>query len=92
MDEVNTSKFEEHGVTLDQVEFVLYYAADVMLLKNRKRRRAQYIMAGRDSSGICIAIPVQRMRETATWRPVTAWRCKRSEERLLRLAPRRGET
>ena len=82
-DEQNEEKFAEHGITVAQIDFVLY-DSDSVLIRNRRRRRAQYLAIGRDSSGVCIAIPLERTAERYVWRPVTAWPCKRHEERMLR--------
>ena len=81
-DEVNEAKFGEHGITVRQVAFVLY-ESDFELRKNRNRRTGQYLAIGRDSSGACLVIPLQRATGQHTWRPVTAWYCKDAEERLL---------
>ena len=88
-DEQNVEKFAQHGITLAQVDYVLYDSV-AYVVKNRKRRRAQYLLVGRDSSGVCIAVPLERTTEKYIWRPVTAWRCKTHEERRLQgLRPRR---
>lgn len=86
LDDGNIGKFETHGLTDTQIEQVLDWPYVVM--RNRRRRRAQYLIIGRDDSGICIAVPIERTHEPDVWRPVTAWRCKAGEsktyDRLVR--------
>ena len=78
----NEAKFEEHGLTSAQVATVLY-GYDFQVRRNRNDRVARYLLIGRDSSGICVSVPVQETDEQGTWRPVTAWPCKPAEERQL---------
>ena len=70
-DEQNEEKFAQHGLTVAQVDYVLYDAPGYVV-KNRKRRRAKYLLVGRDSSGMCIAVPLEGTTERYIWRPVTA--------------------
>lgn len=81
IDEENEVKFEDHGVTAVQVLQVLHntFAA----AKNRRRRRATYLLIGTGDGGQCIAIPVEPTHEFDVWRPVTAWLCKQSEASTL---------
>ena len=81
-DETNEGKFLEHGITAMQVASVLYDFA-FRLRRNRRRRRGLYLAIGRDSSGMCLAIPLERTATPDVWRPVTAWLCKKAEEQLL---------
>ena len=81
-DEQNEEKFAQHGITVAQVDYVLYDSV-AYVVKNRKRRRAQYLLVGRDSSGMCIAVPLERTTGKYIWRAVTAWPCKMHEEQRL---------
>ena len=81
-DEQNEEKFWEHGLTTRQVASMLF-GYDFEVRRNRNERSGLYLLIGRDSSGNCIAVPVSLTGEQATWRPVTAWYCKSSEERQL---------
>jgi hypothetical protein len=47
--------------------------------RNRKERRAPYLVIGRDDRGECIAIPIEPTHDPKVWRPVTAWYCKTAE-------------
>jgi hypothetical protein len=47
--------------------------------KNRKERRAAYLVIGRDNQNQCLAIPIEPTYDPKIWRPVTAWYCKPSE-------------
>ena len=81
-DDDNEEKFAVHGVTPRQVHQVLQN--DWIIFRNRRARRAAYLLIGTDSSGRCIAVPIERTHNQGLWRPVTAWYCKPSEESRLR--------
>jgi hypothetical protein len=84
IDDVNADKFWRHGLTPEEIASVLDGRYSV--IRNRSSGRAPYIVIGRDLHGQCIAIPIEQTWSRGVWRPITAWRCKRSEERY---APRR---
>ena len=77
----NEAKFWDHGIVPEQVLSVLEHS--FLVKRNRKRRRAAYLLIGRDEHGQCIAIPVESTHDPLAWRPVTAWYCKASEETQL---------
>ena len=81
VDDDNAEKFAMHGLNPRQVLQIL--ANRYVIMRNRKRRRAQYLLIGRDDGGICIAIPIEATRDKLIWRPVTAWHCKYYEEAKL---------
>ncbi|HUG16860.1 MAG TPA: hypothetical protein VMM78_17770 [Thermomicrobiales bacterium] len=81
LDDENEEKFWSHGIMPRQVDAVLNRPFSV--LPNRKNRRAPYILIGVDSSGRCIAIPIEPTHDPVIWRPITAWYCKGSEYALL---------
>ena len=54
-----------------------------VIIPNRKRRRAMYLVIGHDDGGTCIASPVVPTHEPGLWRPITAWRCKGWERAKL---------
>jgi len=85
-DETNDEKFAEHGLTDKSVLQILQ--TPFVILRNRRNRRAAYLVIGRDFGGQCIAVPIEPTHEPTVWRPVTAWRCKRGEETLLNNATR----
>jgi hypothetical protein len=80
-DDENVEKFAAHGLTDLQVDQVL--ENEHVVVRNRKRRRAQYLVIGTDHGGTCIAVPIEKTPEPGVWRPVTAWRCKASERSRL---------
>jgi hypothetical protein len=82
IDDDNAAKFAAHGISRRQVAQVL--DENPIIVTNRKNRRATHIVIGRDWGGQCIAIPVEPTDNPVVWRPVTAWRCKGSEEQSLR--------
>jgi hypothetical protein len=53
-------------------------------MRNRKGRRAPYLVIGEDHGGACIAIPIEPTYDEAIWRPVTAWPCKAHERSRLK--------
>lgn len=77
IDEENEDKFWVHGVTVASVLQVL--DSPYRVQKNRKERRAAYLIIGRDRQGRCLAIPIEPTYDAKLWRPVTAWSCKASE-------------
>jgi uncharacterized DUF497 family protein len=83
-DDENCSKIEEHGLSVEQVEQVLGHRH--LVVRNRKERRARYLILGRDDVGTCIAVPVEAKADEVIWRPVTAWRCKPAEVSRLEKA------
>ena len=72
-DDENAEKFAGHGLTELQVDQVL--DGQYLLLSNRRGRRAELLLIGRDHGGQCIVVPIERTHESGVWRPVTAWRC-----------------
>lgn len=86
IDEENEEKFWGGGetgrsVTADQVLQVLEQPFTVV--RNRKERRGQYLVIGRDSSGECLAIPIEPTHDPVVWRPVTVWRCTNAQRARL---------
>ena len=56
-DDENAEKFAQHGLSERQVAQVL--GNEHLMLTNRKRRRARYLLIGRNNGGACIAIPIE---------------------------------
>ena len=83
-DDANEDKFASHGIYADQVDDVL--DGLYVMVPNRKERTGTHLIIGRDSSGICLTVPVLPTQEPGVWRPLTAWRCKKSEQTKLRKA------
>lgn len=81
VDDQNEAKFAEHGLSARQVLQIL--ENEHLVVRNRKRRRALYLVIGKDHSGTCIAAPVEGTADPLLWRPVTAWRCKDKERSRL---------
>jgi hypothetical protein len=76
------AKFWEHGIVREQVEAVLDHPWTV--IRNRAGRAAPFVLIGRDDQSRCLAIPIAPTYDRLFWRPITAWRCKRSEAAKLR--------
>lgn len=77
IDDDNSEKFWVHGISEAQVLETLERSMTVV--RNRKGRRANHLVIGRDRSGICLTIPIEATDDPVIWRPVTAWHCKSSE-------------
>lgn len=80
-DDSNLDEMAAHGVSPRQLLQVLDNGPRIG--RNRKERRALYIMVGLDDGGTCIAAPLEATNDPSVWRPVTAWRCKKQEWGLL---------
>jgi hypothetical protein len=81
IDDDNDEKFAAHGLSARRVLDVL--EDEHVIVRNRKRRRAMYLLIGRDRGGACIAVPIEPTHEPTLWRPVTAWPCKEHERARL---------
>lgn len=81
IDDVNEEKFAAHGITVHRVLETLQN--DYITIQNRKQRRGLYLLIGTDNGGSCIAVPIERTRDTGIWRPITAWGCKDHERARL---------
>ena len=76
-DDENEEKMWGHGIGIETANQVLEHPFNVV--RNRKDRRAPYLIIGIDRQGRCIAIPIEPTSRLGVWRPVTAWFCKKSE-------------
>ena len=56
-DDDNTDKLARHGPTTDQVADLL--DNPYVTRRNRKNRRAPYLLVGTDRGGRCITVPIQ---------------------------------
>jgi len=81
LDDENEDKMAAHGLTPRRVLQVLDNTH--IVVPNRRRRRASFLIVGRDNGGACISVPIERTRDPLIWRPVTAWPSKDSERRQL---------
>ena len=75
-------KLTAHGLRDWQVEQIL--GNEHVIVPNRKRRRAQYLVIGYNDGGTCITVPVERTPDPVIWRPITGWLSKESERARLR--------
>jgi hypothetical protein len=80
-DDENEEEMAAHGLTPRRVIQVL--ENNHIVVPNRRKRRAQYLVVGRDSGGACIIIPIEPTRDPLVWRPVTAWLSKDYERQRL---------
>jgi hypothetical protein len=78
-DDENEEKMASHGLTPRRVLQVLDSVH--IVVPNRRGRRAQFLIVGRDSNGTCISVPIEPTHDRRVWRPVTAWLSKRTERR-----------
>lgn len=77
----NLDKLATHRLSDWQVAEIL--DNEHVVVPNRKRRRAKYLVIGLDNAGNCLTVPVAPTSDRGVWRPVTAWRCKDSERAKL---------
>jgi uncharacterized DUF497 family protein len=82
IDDENREKLEAHGISARQVLQLLDNKHEVV--RNRRKRRAQFLVLGHDHGGACICVPIEATADPAIWRPVTAWYCKEHESQFLR--------
>jgi hypothetical protein len=80
-DHENEEEMAAHGLTPRRVIQVLENKH--IVVPNRRRRRAQYLIVGRDNGGASITIPIQPTGDPLVWRPVTAWPSKDHERQRL---------
>ena len=80
-DEENEGKIISHGLSVQQIVQVLDHLK--IIVSNRKGRRGLFLLIGRDASGHCISIPIEKTNINGVWRPITAWPCKKGEETTL---------
>jgi hypothetical protein len=80
-DDSNEAKIASHGLTARQVMHIL--DSPFTRVANRRGRRAEWLLIGRDHGGRCIAVPVEPTHDPTLWRPVTAWPCKGHEAARL---------
>jgi uncharacterized DUF497 family protein len=81
-DDENEDEITIHGLSIRQVVEILENTS--ITLPNRKRRRGQYLIIGRDNGGTCIAVPIELTNKIGVWRPITAWPCKKGEKTILK--------
>jgi hypothetical protein len=80
-DDENEEEMAVHGLTPRRVIQVL--ENNHIVVPNRRERRAQYLIVGRDNGGACITVPIEPTRDPLVWRPVTAWPSKDYERQWL---------
>ena len=76
-DDENEDKMWVHGISIDSANQVLEHPFNVV--RNRKERRADFMIIGMDRQGRCIALPIEPTNDPELWRPITAWFCKKPE-------------
>jgi len=80
-DDENEDKFTLHQISAFQVNEILEHC--YVILRNRKKQRGLYLVIGRDNSGHCLSVPVEKTTYKHYWRPITAWVSKESEKVFL---------
>lgn len=76
-DDVNIEEFARHGIRWEQVDQVLDNPFATQ--RNRKQRRATYLVIGMDNGRRYLSVPIEPTHESTLWRPVTAYPSKYSE-------------
>lgn len=72
----------KHGLSVAEVAQVV--ANGYVIVKNRKARRAQYVMLGTTDGGRDLAVPIRRTRDLGTWRVVTAYDASDAQRQVLK--------
>jgi len=80
-DERNEEHIAEHGVTAREVMQMVENPH--IVVKNRKRRRADHLLVGRTHGGRVLAVALARTQEDDAWRPTTAYSATAAQQRLL---------
>jgi hypothetical protein len=80
-DDENEEKIAAHGLTTRQVLQIL--DDEIVYARNRRARRAEWLIIGRDHGGRAISVPVEPTHDPILWRPVTAWPSKHHEAARL---------
>jgi uncharacterized DUF497 family protein len=81
-DDENEEEISAHGLSVNRILQILDNI--YITLPNRKRRRGEYLVIGRDNGGTCISVPIESTNTYGLWRPITAWPSKKSEETILK--------
>jgi hypothetical protein len=89
IDEENEIKIGLHGLRVRQIIQVLENRH--IIVPNRNLRRGLYLVIGKDKGGAFISIPVEGTTDSIVWRPITAWKSKKSEKALWEKGRRRNE-
>ena len=76
-DDINIEEFARHGIRWEQVDQVL--DNQFVTQRNRRQRRATYLVIGKDNGGRYISVPIEPTHLATLWRPVTAYPSKYSE-------------
>ncbi|HTX69425.1 MAG TPA: hypothetical protein VMH50_09800 [Thermoleophilia bacterium] len=85
-DEVNEEHVSEHGFSIREINQVL--ANFNITVRNRQKRRAEFLLIGRTHGGQIVAVPVRKTRTKGTWRPVTAHPPTKAQQRVFERAER----
>lgn len=71
IDDENEAKAAAHGVSARELFQLL--DDDFVVLRNRRDRKAPYVLAGRTHGGRLIVAPIVESAVEGRWRPITAW-------------------
>jgi len=81
LEEGNRAHIERHGITADEVFQVLDNGLFV-IIRNRGKRRAPYVMIGPTYGGRLLTGPITPTAVDGVWRPSTAWDAKTGERTI----------
>ncbi len=80
-DKQNEEHIAEHGLSVREVNQVV--ANPNVIVRNRRMRRAQYLMIGRTHSGRVVTVALAKTRTVGSWKPVTAHPSTKAQRRVL---------
>ena len=69
-DDINIEEVDRHGIRWEQVDQVL--DNQFVTQRNRRQRRATYLVIGIDNGGRYISVPIEPTHLATLWRPVTS--------------------
>ena len=81
-DEAGEEHIAEHGLTVREVNQIA--ANPHLIVRNRKDRRAHYLMIGSTHGGQVVTVALQKTREAGTWRVATAYAATEAQQRVFK--------
>jgi uncharacterized DUF497 family protein len=81
-DEAGEEHVAKHGLTVRDVNQIV--ANPHVVVKNRKDRRAHYLMIGTTHGGEIVTVALERTRDAGTWRVATAHPATDAQQQVFR--------
>ena len=81
-DEAGEEHVAKHGLTVREVNQIV--ANPHVVVRNRKDRRAHYLMIGSTHGGEIVTVALQKTREAGTWRVATAYPATDAQQQVFK--------